>query len=73
MSRYATISFVCAFAPAAMATIATIAAKCLWLLGFAGYESSLRSAFLAATIRYDCATFKQMTHDFGLGRLLMTF
>lgn len=53
LPRYATIGFVCAFAPIAMATIATIAAKCLWLLGFSGYESWLRSAFSAATIRHD--------------------
>lgn len=57
--RYATIGFVCAFATAAMATIATIAAKCLWLLGFAGYESWLRSAFPAATVRYDRLIFKR--------------
>ena len=57
--RYATIGFVCAFAPAAIATIATIAAKCLWLLGFAGCESWLRSAFSVATIRYDRLKIKQ--------------
>lgn len=59
LPRYATIGFVCAFAPAAMATIATIAAKCLWLLGFSSYESWLRSAFSAATIRYDRLKIKQ--------------
>lgn len=33
--------------------------KCPWLLGFAGYESWLRSAFPAATIRYDRLIFKR--------------